>query len=374
MFWLACRIGLLEWTRTGNGSETVTHVNNHSPFPAELFSYPDPDGQEIQLLIISATYAHVPGRNSLEPPTEQRTIQVADEYFGDPAIASVRYEAEVASEKTYVDLIVNGTAHAPRGLATPEMTVELAAGKIRKRVRVVGDRYRSVLGISSPQPFISMPLIYERAYGGTDAQKSAVWKKNPVGLGFHGVRSQCKDILTEYPNLEPDDGPIESSPAAFGIVARGWSPRLEFAGTFDEAWIANQWPLMPRDFDIRHNQAAPLDQQVASLSMEDPVRLVNFTPDGCWEFKMPSATPQLWLMCDGGKRAAAPRMDTVLIEPDHRRVTLTYRLNLSKEKGTDRIREVIVGSVTPGYLRAKEKHKPYVHPKDLSKFSESLLT
>jgi hypothetical protein len=65
-------------------------------------------------------------------------------------------------------------------------------------------------------------------------------------------------------------------------------------------------------------------------------------------------------MCDGGKREATPRMDTVLIEPDHRRVTLVFRLNLAHERREDRIREILIGPVTPGYLRAKERQKVYL--------------
>jgi hypothetical protein len=343
----------------------VIGIDNRSGFPAELLSIPDIDGQEIPLLIVSSTWLHS-DRGGWEAGPEPLPICFADEYFGEPsAYSSVRNEAQVACEKRFVDVLVNGTAYAPRGVPTRAVTVELYLGGIAKQVRVVGDRYRTSLGASLPAEFVTMPVTYERAYGGADTRdpdprKHTAWKQNPAGVGFRGVGSQSKEVATEYPNLEPMTGSLEGPPAGFGIISRGWSPRLEFAGTFDQSWLDSQWPLMPRDLDVRHNQAAPPDQQLASLQSGDIVRLVNFTPDGVWQFAAPSTTLPVWLMGDGGKRELSLRMDTLLIEPDHRRVTLTFRLNLESVRGTDRIREIIVGSVTPGYLRAKETRKPYV--------------
>ena len=343
----------------------MIHVDNRSGFPAELLSIADVDGQEAQVLVVSARWTQQSGAETLTPVPDQPPLPLADEYWGDPVSSSVRCEAQCATEKPRVDVLVNGTAYVPGGRPAREVIVELEAGGIRKRVRVIGDRVRTMIGASAPQPFVSMPLVYERAFGGTDARRNVVWRPNPVGLGFRGSRSASPDIATEYPNLEPVGASLEAGPAGFGIISRGWSPRLELAGTFDQRWLDTQWPLMPRDFDVRHYQAAPSDQQTDELRTGDPVRLVNFTPDGEWRFAMPEMALSVWLMFDGGKRKAHPRADTVLIEPDCRCVTLTFRLKLSLARGRDRLREIVVGPVTPGMLRAKERRKPYIHPRDL---------
>jgi hypothetical protein len=356
----------------------VIGIDNRSGFPAELLSIPDIDGQEIPLLIVSSTWLHS-DRGAWEAAPEPLPICFADEYFREPsAYSSVRNEAQTATEKRSVDVVVNGLAYAPRGIPAQVVTVELYAGSIVKQVRVFGDRYDAGFGPSSPEKFVTMPLVYERAFGGFDThdpnpRRHEVWRQNPAGVGFRGARSQSQDILTEYPNLEPVRAPLQGPPAGFGFISRGWSPRLEYAGTFDSDWLNNQWPLLPRDFDIRHYQCAPLDQQFASLKTGDPIRLVNFTPDGLWEFPMPSTTLETWLMCDGGKREAAPRMDTVLIEPDHRRVTMVFRLNLAHKGREDRIREILIGPVTPGYLRAKERRKVYVDFRNRKASVRSLL-
>ncbi len=345
----------------------MTHIDNRSGFPAELLSVPDQDGQEAQVLVVSATWVQSRSVGVLEPAPEQRPVQLADECFGDAPTSSIRYEAQCAAQKPRVDVIVNGHAYAPGGRPVPQVTVQLEAGPIRKQVRVLGDRLRGLLGASSPAPFVVMPVIYERAYGGTEPIRGRAWRRNPVGVGYREARSQSPDVLTDYPNLEPVGSSLESAPAGFGSIGRGWSPRLEAAGTFDAAWLQDQWPLMPRDFSIAHNQSAPFDQQVEALRTGDPIRLVNLTPDGLWEFALPSIDVSVWLLFDAGRRQAFLRMDTLLIEPDALSITLTSRLDMSLARGRERLREIVVGPVTPGMLRAKERRKPYIHPRDLGK-------
>jgi hypothetical protein len=337
---------------------------NRSPFPTELLAFPEADGQEVELLVFAATYAAAKG-GGLTPAPEQRPVPVADAYFGDPEASSVRYEAAVAIEKPMIDVLVNGTAYSPGGRAVAEVVVELRAGEIRKSARVLGDRFQWALGASSPEPFVSKPVIYERAFGGSvksDKGDQAVCRTNPVGVGFRGARSMSPEVLTEYPNVEfIDREPSESPPAGFGIISRAWSPRLEWAGTFDEAWKQNQWPLLPHDFDARHYQAAPEDQQVESLKPGDPIRLVNFTPDGFWEFPLPHVELPVWLFADrDASRQTRPRLDTILIEPDSLTITLIFRLKLLSQRGRSRWREAVVGPVPPGFIRSREKRKPYL--------------
>jgi hypothetical protein len=340
-------------------------IDNHSGFPAEMLSLPDSDGQEIPLLLVSSTWLHS-ALGEWQHAPEQAPICFADEYYGDPpAYSSLTNEAQTATEKPLIDVLVNGSAYAPGGKPASSLLVELYAGTIAKQIRVVGDRHDTLVGPSWPEVFISMPIVYERAYGGAnitneDPRRHSFWRQNPAGVSYRQARSQSPAITTAYPNLEPVRGSLDGPPAGFGIISRGWSPRLEFAGTYDAKWQEEQWPLLPKDFDIRHYQAAPPDQQVVSLKTGDPVRLVNLTPDGLWQFSMPQTTLEAWLILGNGKQEICPRMDTVLIEPDHRRVTMVFRLNLASYMQRERIHEVVIGPVTKGYLRAKERRKAYL--------------
>lgn len=353
----------------------MIHLENRGAFPAELFSFPDVDGQEHEVLVVAATFVQGAAEGVLVPAVEQEPVRVADVHFGDPALSSLRYEAETAVEKPKVDILINGTAHAPGGHPVERLVVEFEAGDVKKRIQVIGDRFKGMMGSSVPRPFVTMPIVYERAYGGTarddgNPKSQKVWRRNPIGIGLPGA-VPSPGVESEYPNLEGAPGSPQGEPAGFGPIGRGWTPRIEWAGTFDDAWLKAQWPLLPRDFDVRHYQAAPPDQQAASLRSGDAVRLTNLTPEGTWTFAMPPTDVPIFVLADSGIRDVRMRIDTMVIEPDDTRVRCTYRLKLTPERGRDRIREIVLGDVTPGVLRARHRRKPYVHPRDLGSIRRS---
>ncbi len=350
----------------------MVHLDNRGPYPAELLSLPDTTGQEVQVLVMATTW--LPSRESgvLEAAAEQPLVTLADVHVGDPATTSVRYESQVASHKPRIDVIVNGTAYVPAGRRATELMAALQVGTLEKQLRVIGNRVRGVVGTGSPEPFASMPIIYERAFGGVDRRdaderRHRTWLRNPIGVGFGGCRSAAADVDTDLPNFEPVSGQVEREPAGFGAIGRGWSPRREWAGTFDQGWLDSQWPLMPRDFDTRHYQSAPLDQQVEHLRGGDLVRLTHLTPEGSWAFALPATEHPVWLMFDRGRQQAQPRMDTLIIEPDNKSVTMIFRLKIELPRGSNHLRRIVVGAVTPGMLLAIERRKPYVHPRDFGK-------
>ena len=338
----------------------MAHIDNHSPFPAELFSFPDLQGQEVLVLVVSVTFDASHGE--LTPADKQSPIQVADRHFGKPELTSVRREAEVAVEKPFVDVIVNGSAHAPNDRPKERVVVELQVADIHKRLSVTGDRYRGPLGIvTPPEHFVTMPIVYERAYGGTSAEgdKSyACFRSNPVGVGFRNLRSRLPDVATDLPNIE-NLGRDQETVAGFGAVSRGWSPRLEYAGTYDREWKENQWPLLPHDFDVRHYQAAPADQQSVQIVGGEPVRLVNLTPEGVWDFFLPQVHLPAKLIFDNHAEEALPRLDTIVIEPDERRVYVSLRLKIPVQRNLH-LREVSVGDVPNGYVLARVKRKIFL--------------
>jgi hypothetical protein len=342
----------------------VTHIDNHSPFPVELFSFPDQQGQEALVLVIAATFDGSSGE--LEPAAKQSPVQAADEHFGEPALTSVRREADVAVEKPFVDIIINGSAYAPNGRPVPQVVVELHVSDIHKHLVVSGDRCRGPLGIVSPaEPFVTMPIIYERAFGGSsgdevEGKKYVHFRYNPVGLGFRNLRSRLPEITTEVPNVEYATGARADVPAGFGVISRGWSPRLEYAGTYDQQWLEHQWPLLPHDFDVRHYQAAPADQQSGQICGGEPVRLVGLTPEGTWDFSLPELIVPASLIFDGYVEEARPKLDTIVINAAARTVHMSLRLRISLARVGKQLREICLGELSGGYISAKAKRKKYI--------------
>src|SRR5262249_44792319 len=144
---------------------------------------------------------------------------------------------------------------------------------LAKTVRVFGDRVwkPGVLGLAmtDPEPFVAIPITYERAFGGADRTsdnpKKHDWeRRNPVGTGF--ALDPQRLIEQKLPNVE-DPKPLSGwgrsrpRPAGFGPIARHWLPRAEFAGTYGEKWQTERLPLLPEDFDERFYLCAPADQQ-----------------------------------------------------------------------------------------------------------------
>jgi len=264
-----------------------------------------------------------------------------DEFYGDPGITSIRYESDVGPAKSGTDVALVGHAYAPRGTHdATEVDVTLDAGNLRKRVRVFGDRrWQRVFGLSrmtNPEPFESMPLIYERAFGGADTSHSKEKKhigeeRNPVGQGFTtaGKGDHFEDLA--LPNLEDPDHLIgrpkhKPPPAGFGFIGRHWEPRKSFAGTYDDAWQQSRCPLLPADFDERYFRSAHPDLCAHKhFQGGEPIRVVNASREGDLLFDVPRIRWEVKSEVKGEVRHLEAMIDTVLIEPDEQRVCVTWK-------------------------------------------------
>jgi hypothetical protein len=342
-----------------------TLIDNRTPFDLRAHVQLDAEGQEVTVLMLSASFTiDAEGRvGAAEVPLP---VAFGDVSAGEPGRSSVLHDADIAPLKPVPEVIVLGRAHAPGGRPAPQVTVGLQVGAVRKLLSVTGDRVRAVGGLSEPRPFATLPILWERAWGGT-AEGGAVDPRNPVGIGHEGARSADTAVRTEVPNVtrpgEEIRGPSDRpAPAGFGVVARSWRPRLDLAGTYDAAWLATQWPLPPLDLDPAHHQAAPPDQRSPSIGPGTEAVLVNLTPEGRWAFRLPRLAAPLRLLHDDRVEEAEWAPDTVVIEPDLRRVTLKARLARVTDRRGPRLREVIHGHVSPVLLSARRKGKDYLSP------------
>ena len=338
-------------------------IENRTPFIVESFVVPDSDGQELLLLIMVATF-DVLDNGKLDLAIEQAPVNSADVYYGDPAASSTLYESDIAIAKPFVDVLVNGHAYAPNGHDVNRFPVQVGIGDISKTLMVTGERVWSMKMPSKPIPFKKLPIIYERAYGGT-TDTGNVDIRNPIGVGYKGSVSLDLDIHTHVPNIEYPYNLINSKsdkpePAGLGVVGRGWVPRIGFAGTYDDKWLNEQWPLLPLDFNPRHYQAAPVDQQSRTIRGGEAVRLVNLTPDGLWQFHLPVLNIPARAHYNDRQDQIPLRMDTIIIEPDMRRVRMTSRACIKTVRNQSQLREIVFGHVTSGWLRARTRGKLYI--------------
>jgi hypothetical protein len=342
-------------------------IDNRTPFAADLLVQHDTDGQEAVLVVLSASFIAKEGVSALEPAPDQRPVRWADEPWGKPELSSNRYESDIAMVKPRVDVLACGHAWAPKNRPATQVPIEMCVGDVKKRLVVTGDRTWTMGEPSLPLPFLTMPIVYERAFGGTTPDgKCDV--RNPVGIAWKRARSADPAVKSDVPNIEypgsPSLGSGNAEPAGLGPIGRGWQPRLRYAGTFDAKWLNEQWPLMPKDFDPHYNQCAPLDQQSGAIVGGEEGYVVNMTPNGLWRFRVPRLDVPVNLIYDDRQAKLRLRMDTIMLEPDEYRITLTARTVLRTVRGCGLLRSIVLGHVKAGWLRARARRVVYVDRMD----------
>src|SRR5262245_16089719 len=156
----------------------------------------DKHGAEHCVVVVKGTF-EPDSSGELQLAAEQQPLVYADEHYGDPATSCIRYECDFALEKPHAEVIVVGKAVAPQREPVRELMVRLEVDGRSKDVLVTGDRrwMRGASGVtaSRTQPFVEMPLTYDRAFGGTDdsrgPERTDVEPRNLHGVGFNPHRS-----------------------------------------------------------------------------------------------------------------------------------------------------------------------------------------
>jgi hypothetical protein len=346
----------------------MLQLNNQSRFAPLVQVLPDRDAVDTLFIVVRGTFtlAPVPELGATQPPP-----LTADVYWGEPGASSLKYAADVHVGKVGTDVALVGSAHAPRGRAVTEMLCAVSVAGRRKVVRVLGDRtWRGAVGgATPPAPYASMPLCYERAFGGRDQESGrggapangsiAAEERNPVGVGFRAVRRLRWGAGVRLPNLEDPQCPWRTlgdrpPPAGFGFIAPSWQPRRAYAGTYDESWAANRAPFLPRDFDPRFANAAS-----AGLTFErelrggEPIALDGVSREGPLRSVVPAVRPRVEVVVAGQREVPRAQLETLLLEPDERRMSLTWRAALRCDKRALKIERIHIREEAEPSCRAR---------------------
>ena len=330
----------------------------------------EPSGRELLVVVIKGTFA-LP-RTSAEPlrlADAQLPLVVADTFTGAPGFSAPAYEVDFAPRKRRMDVLLLGSAYAPDGRPATRVPVGLRVNGITKSVAAVGIRVWQVgpagLSASAPHPFTVMPIGYDGAFGGVDNRhqdpaKHAAFMRNPVGKGFHRHLTREWVDGAPLPNTEEINRPIERPdgdylPMAVGPIGRGWEPRLRYAGTYDQRWLDEDFPFLPPDFDDQYYQTAPLDQQIQSPAGAIEIGLINLTPDGRRGFSLPPFDAPVHIFPKRGDREdLKATLDTLVLEPDQERFTLTWRVTRPLKNSMFEIAQILVGKKGQDWWQARE--------------------
>jgi len=335
----------------------------------------DKNARESIVVVVKGTFL-IPTNPNAEPMLAAKQVPLvdADTFSGEPGMSAPIYECDYAPRKLKCDILLNGSAYAPGGRPTDRVTVSLRVGSMRKSFDVVGNRVWLAsalsLGSSKPVPFVKMPFSYDNAFGGIDKAKGdpdtfRCYLPNHCGVGWHEYLDTKYLDNTPLPNTEETGKPVTSSkknykPMALGSIPRQFAERVRWAGTYDQKWLDEVSPFLPSDFDERYFQAAPEDQQTDYLLGGEEVELVNLTPQGLTKFNLPKReVPVEFSMRNGVRTVINAVVDTLMIEPDLRRISLQWRTSLPLRRNIFEVAGILAGRMSPGWYLARATGKEH---------------
>jgi hypothetical protein len=333
-----------------------------------------PDGRELLMVVVKGTFEMPKGAEEPRLAAEQLPLVEADTFTGEPGLSAPVYESDYTPVKRRCDVLLLGSAYAPRGLPAERVRVALRVGPMTKQFDVVGNRVWSsdMFGVAAtqPEPFTVMPISYDVAFGGVDnldpdpAQHEA-HPSNPAGRGFFpkskGRQIDGKPVANTEELGKPIHNPaVPHNPMGFGPIGRAWQPRPAYAGTYDQNWVDNVFPFLPADFDERYYQSAPADQQIDYLKGGEEVALFNLTPEGHAAFRLPVLeVPVTFFFKNYEEKEFNAAGDTLILEPDQGRFSIVWRASLPLRKNMFEVAQVVAGRMPRGWYRARELGKTY---------------
>lgn len=326
----------------------MLQLKNNSPFAATMALFPNVHGVDTLYVIVKATF-NIGNKWTL---AEKQLPPIAeDAYWTEPVKSSLKAASDLHIGKLATDIIVTGDACAPEGKQANQLDVQVMVGQVRKSIRVFGDRQWQNGGIAHPIPFQTMPMVYEKAFGGVDEENGVIVSadmRNPVGAGYAGRKKARELNGTPLPNLENPAQLIQDikdmpTPACFSYISPGWQPRANFAGTYDEQWQKNRAPYLPDDFDMRFFNAAHPDLTYTGfVTGGEPVRISGMHPKGDLQFNIPHV--RLAAKVNVKNRIETPvfDMETLIIEPNHLQLSMVWKAALRCDKKSLKISEVTI--------------------------------
>ncbi|HEX6842551.1 MAG TPA: DUF2169 domain-containing protein [Stellaceae bacterium] len=318
----------------------------------------EPSGRELLVVAIKGTFRIPRPGETMRLADAQLPLVMADTFTGTPGSSAPLHEIDFAPRKSRCDIVLLGSAYAPQGRPVLRVQVGVKLGAWQKLFTVVGDRvWRAgpVIRAGAPEPFAVKPISYDNAFGGVDAfhpdpGRHSAYLLNPVGRGYHRLLDPHLVDNTPLPNTEESDEPVTTPngnyrPMAFGPVGRNFSSRSKLAGTYDQHWLDEAFPFLPADFDEGYYQAAPADQQLPIPVGQQEVVLLNLTPDGVRSFTLPNfEAPVHVFPRRGGREDFKANLDTIVVEPDAERLSLTWRITRPLKRDLFEISQVLVGT------------------------------
>ncbi len=329
----------------------MLQLKNNTPFAANMAMFPNQEGIDTLYLIVKAGFNIGPKSTLCD---QQQAPFEADVYWGEPESSSLKYASDYHTGKPGTDIAMIGVACAPDKKSVKQLDVRLSVGEVSKSVTVFGNRQWQNGVATDPVPFETMPMVYEKSFGGmhlVEGEIDSVEERNPLGCGYAGSRKSAEMNGVPLPNLEDPRNLIRDwtdspAPAGFGFCSPAWMPRAAYAGSYDEAWKTNRAPYLPEDFDSRFlNMAHPDLVCTDYLQGGEAVSISGMHPNGDLNFSLPRVELLSRLNLGERQDSAEFRLETLLLEPNLLEMNLVWKAAYPCDKKMLKIEEITIGMV-----------------------------
>jgi hypothetical protein len=233
-------------------------------------------------------------------------------------------EPDAVFDREGCDLLLLGSATSPDGKPVRTVDVAVTVAGFSASVRVFGDRtwmrQDDRLVPSEAQPFTSMPLGLDRAYGGiaTFDELKVPHPDNPRGKGYYLEEEEAEGA--SLPNIEDPDTLIRAwqerpEPVGVGFCPVGFGPRARRAAVVRDGRVVGVRRCI-------HNVAFPRFD-CPKVEPGARIQVKGMGPD--LEFDVPNETILAKVRVGETEHVDPPRIDQIGIEPERRRFFVTYR-------------------------------------------------
>lgn len=318
---------------------------NSTALSADIFRTTVSEERVLAAVVVRRTFKlarpNAPDRGTLQPwePGEPTPWPVSHVPYETPW---GEMEADGPFPRGGVDLMLFGSAWAPRGTRVQMLRVRAQVGRQLRELAVFGDRYwrkqRDDLVASEPGTFDHMPLSIGHAFGGRTVWDglSVPYPLNPEGRGYYIDQDAAVD--GPLPNLELVEAPVrhwrdQPEPAGVGFCPQTHGLRILSGTKLSEDKSAIEM-LTPR----LHNAAFPR-MVLEGVAPGLPVHVEGLHPDGALSFQLqgPGAWVQLRLGDALHERPLA--IDQIGIDAERGLLFISYRFPFTYRVIAKEVRE-----------------------------------
>lgn len=285
-------------------------------------------------------------------------------------------EMDILPLKRTTDVIVHASGH---GNGARRSSASIAIGTRKLVYSISGERRAAYHGsgsisFSEPEPFDTIPICYENAYGGIDenaavpAQKTLMdffrrhpgaYPRNMVGRGYVITESRKTVDGLLLPNVEHPEQLLTPQNLIVGAPENWWrQPQPWSCDWFDKSWYPRSsflagppgdTPLDDREMAevrlgwVEAGQRASADRKTleqmvdgryfdaASPSLIFPflranerIELMGMTPNGRLVVQLPGLLPRMEVRFEGSSYDISPTLNRLVISVDEERLSLVW--------------------------------------------------